>query len=624
MTPSEALPVQPDAAQPPTRWGWPAWERDEVLREQVALLRHNFPMTLLASLATALGTLWVMARVAEPQAITVWLVSHALVVAGVYLTLRSIAPFTDPAQQAARKLIACMAAMGLSWGSLGYVVLYWGTPESVIYAIGIISTVSSGALGLGAPLYRAYVTYLTCAIGGVMMAVALAGGPVMWPALFLTGVYYALTGMQARTADRATRRSIALKLENDRLVNQLRSESQRAIAAQEAAEKADRDKSRFLAAASHDLRQPLHAMGLFLESLQRSPLNDHQLTVLGHAHAASGAAAEMLTTLLDYSRLEAGVVKVRPDAFAVQPLLTALEQEFGVQADTAGLVYRTRETSAAAYADRSLVGLVMHNFISNALRYTAKGGVLIACRTRGKRLALEVWDTGPGIPRSQWDNIFKEFHQLGNPERDRRKGLGLGLAIVQRLAREMNTSVEVLSQPGRGSVFRLWLDRWQGALEDDTAPAPDTVSLVGLKVLAIDDDEAVRLGMQSLLHSWGCQCITAESSADALECLEDITPDIIITDFRLRHEETGKQVLQALRAYLGTSVPAIIMTGDTSPQRLRDAQSTSALLLHKPVSTGQLRDAMVQLITQPQPVPPDSMPQDDDEGTATTSAAASP
>ena len=599
MTPSETSPLPLEPVIPPTRWGWPVWERDEVLREQVALLRQNFPMTLLASLATALGTLWVMARVTEPEAITVWLVAHALVVAGVYLTVRSIAPFADPARRAARKLIACMAAMGLSWGSLGYVVLYWGTPESVIYAIGIVSTVSSGALGLGAPLYRAYVTYLGCAVGGVMVAVALAGGPVMWPALFLTSVYFALTGLQARTADRATRRSIALKLENDRLVNQLRAESQRALAAQEAAEQADRDKSRFLAAASHDLRQPLHAMGLFLESLQRSPLNDHQRTVLGHAHAASGAAAEMLTTLLDYSRLEAGVVKVRPDAFAVQPLLTALEQEFGVQADTAGLVYRTRETSAAAFADRSLVGLVMHNFISNALRYTARGGVLIACRTRGKRLALEVWDTGAGIPQSQWDNIFKEFHQLGNPERDRRKGLGLGLAIVQRLAREMKTSVEVLSHPGRGSVFRLWLDRWQGALEDDTTPAPDAGSLRGLKVLAIDDDEAVRTGMQSLLHSWGCLCITAESSADALECLEDITPDLIITDFRLRHEETGKQVLQALRAYLGTPVPAIILTGDTSPQRLRDAQSTSALLLHKPVSTGQLRNAMVQLMAQP-------------------------
>ncbi|MFN4118464.1 hybrid sensor histidine kinase/response regulator [Acidovorax sp.] len=631
-----ATPVNEAGAHPPTRWGWPLWERDEVLREQVALLRQNFPMTLLASLATALGTLWVMARVADAQAVTIWLITHTLVVAGVYATLRSIDPFADPAPQAARKLIACMAAMGLSWGSLGYVVLYWGTSDSVIYAIGIISTVSSGALGLGAPLYRAYLTYLTCAIGGVMAAVALAASAVMWPALFLTSVYYALTSLQARTADRATRRSIALKLENERLVTELRAQSQRALAAQEAAERADRDKSRFLAAASHDLRQPLHAMGLFLESLQRSPLNDHQHTVLRHAHAASGAAAEMLTTLLDYSRLEAGVVKVRPEAFAVQPLLTALEQEFGVQADSAGLVYRTRETSAAAFADRSLVGLVMHNFISNALRYTTRGGVLIACRTRGRRLALEVWDTGAGIPEHQWDDIFREFHQLGNPERDRRKGLGLGLAIVKRLAREMKTSVELRSQPGHGSVFRLWLDRWQGALEDETPPALDARCLVGLKVLAIDDDEAVRLGMQSLLQSWGCHCITAESSAEALECLDDLTPDLIITDFRLRHEETGKQVLEALRAYLGTPVPAIIMTGDTSPQRLRDAQSTSALLLHKPVSTGQLRDAMVQLMTQPM-FEPSTPPHGDHHGDhdhpghaaggnppATTSAAASP
>ena len=185
MTPSEALPAQPNAALPPTRLGWPVWERDEVLREQVALLRQNFPMTLLASLATALGTLWVMARGAGPQATAVWLVSHALVVAGVSITVRGTAPYTDSARQGAHKLIACMAAMGLSWGSLGYVVLYWGTSDSVIYAIGIISTVSSGALGLGAPLYRAYVTYLTSAIGGVMVAVALGGGPVMWPALFL-------------------------------------------------------------------------------------------------------------------------------------------------------------------------------------------------------------------------------------------------------------------------------------------------------------------------------------------------------------------------------------------------------------------------------------------------------
>ena len=609
-------------------WPWPSlrWERDEVLREQVALLRQNFPMTLLASLATALGTMWVMDGVADARAMAAWLIAHVLVVTAVYLALRNLDPHAAPARQSAYKLMVCMAGMGLSWGGLGLVVMHWGNASSVVYAIGIVSTASSGALGLGAPLYRAYLVYLSCAIGSVLLAIALAGGPVLWPALFLVLVYFSLTCMQASTADTATRRSIALKLENQRLVGELRAESQRAQAAQQIAEKADRDKSRFLAAASHDLRQPLHAMGLFLESLQRSPLNAHQQTVLDHAHAASSAAAEMLTTLLDYSRLEAGVVKVRPSAFAVQPLLTALEQEFGVQADNARLVYRTRETSLAAHADRALVGLVMRNFISNALRYTTRGGVLIACRRRGQRVALEVWDTGIGIPQHQWDDIFQEFLQLDNPERDRRKGLGLGLAIVHRLVNEMGgTTVELRSQPGRGSVFRLWMDAWDGALEDEAAPLPEDRSLEGLHVLAIDDDEAVLLGMQSLLQSWGCHCTVAGSGAEALKHLGDDTPDLIITDFRLRHEETGKQVLQALRTHLGTAVPAIIMTGDTSPQRLRDAQSTSALLLHKPVSTGQLREAMVQLITQPQPTnAAGSAMQPVDDNAATTSGAAGP
>ncbi|BEU97578.1 hybrid sensor histidine kinase/response regulator [Acidovorax sp. DW039] len=600
----EAAPLTAAPAEPPRRWAWPRWERDEILREQVFLLRHNFPMTLLASLATAFGTLWVMRPVADQQAMLAWLISHIVIVACVYAVLLGIdRTGKEHPRQAVWRLMLCMSVMGISWGSLSHVVLYWGSGEAVIYAIGIISTVSSGALGLGAPLLWGYIVYLTFAIGGVLLALALAGGVVMWPALLMVCVYYALTSMHARTGEQATLRSIVLKLENERLVAELRAESRRALAAQEAAEQADRDKSRFLAAASHDLRQPLHAMGLFLETLQRSPLNAHQQTVLGHAHAASGAAAEMLTTLLDYSRLEAGVVKVRPAAFSIQALLTSLEQEFGVQADTAGLIYRTRETSAAAFADRSLVDLVMHNFISNALRYTNEGGILIACRQRGSRLALEVWDTGPGIPEHQWEEIFKEFHQLGNPERDRRKGLGLGLAIVQRLAREMGTTVEVRSRPDKGSVFRLWLDSWQGALEDEAQPVLDPQRLAGLRVLAVDDDEAVRMGMQSLLESWGCECLTAESGADAKRCLQRMTPQLIITDFRLRNEETGKQVLEALRSELGWMVPAIIMTGDTSPQRLRDAQSTSALLLHKPVSTGQLRDAINQSLQQPVPAP---------------------
>lgn len=573
-----------------------------MLAEQVVLLRRSFPMTLGASLLTSLGTVWVMGLVIPMYAVLWWFATHLVVVTGVYAGLRPLPRAHKTPRQDAWRLIQCMAAMGLIWGSLG-LIIWWFSQDStdaVVYYVGILSTVSSGALGLGAPMYRAYVVYLSCAVVGALVALLLTKGAVTIPAMAMVGVYYSLTCLHARNLAKAARDSIEIKFENQRLVVQLRAQTQRALEAQEAAEQANQDKSRFLAAASHDLRQPLHAMGLFLETLQRSPLNAHQTLVLGHARSASAAAAEMLTTLLDYSRLEAGVVKAHRAPFAVQPLLSALEQEFGGQADVAGLVYRTHETSAAALADRALVDLVMRNLISNALRYTQQGGVLIACRQRRARLALEVWDTGVGIAPEQQEEIFREFHQLGNPERDRRKGLGLGLAIVKRLVAEMGTQVEVFSCVGRGSVFRLWLDAWHGPLLlDEHADSNEQIRrLVGLRVLAIDDDEAVCLGMQSLLQSWGCACSTASSAREALvgPMAGHAAPDVIITDFRLREGETGKEVLEQLRAHWGQQVPAIILTGDTSPQRLRDAQSTAALLLHKPVSSEQLIGAMVQLL----------------------------
>ena len=575
------------------------WERDAVLAEQVLLLRRNFPVTLWASLITSVGTVWVMSLGMPMAPMLWWLASHVAVVTLVYLTLRPLPRPGHGPRSDARRLLACMTGMGLTWGSLGGVALWQGQgSDAVVYAIGILSTVSAGALGLGAPLLRGYMIYLTCTISSVLVALAVVGGPIALPGCVMVAVYYLLTALHARNLARAARDSIELRFDNERLVTQLRAQTERAVQALATAEQANQDKSRFLAAASHDLRQPLHAMGLFLDTLARSPLTAQQASVLGHARTASGAASEMLTTLLDYSRLEAGVVQAHDAPFAVQPLLGALEQEFGPQADAAALVYRTRETTAAALADKALVDLVMRNFISNALRYTRTGGLLIACRARGGRLALEVWDTGCGIAPAHLQDVFKEFHQLGNPERDRRKGLGLGLAIVQRLAQAMHTQVEVRSRLGRGSVFRLWLTPWRGALVDEAvASAHDGASLAGRRVLVVDDDEPVRLGMQSLLASWGCHCLCAESAADALARLHQMPqPDVVVTDFRLRHEETGRQVLDTLRAHLQRSVPAIIMTGDTSPQRLRDAQSTGALLLHKPVSAAQLREALLELL----------------------------
>ncbi len=594
------------------------WRESTVLRGQVALMQRSFPITLWASIAAALGTTWVMWSLVSLGALSLWLASHVLVASGVYLVVRwSSKNHYDPHSNALT-LVVCMGAMGLSWGALALVCMQFGTKESMLYAMAIVSGVSSGALGLGAPLFPAYLAYLVSPAGMVALALAVLGGPVSLPMIALTLVYFTLTCIQARNAEEATYRSLLLQIENQGLVQRLQLESnqsQLALARSEAAhllaqqaqaqaEKANADKSKFLAAASHDLRQPLHAMGLFLEALTRSEMSAQQVTVLEHAHAASSAASEMLTTLLDFSRLEAGVVQSQAKGFLLQPLISKLEHEFGVQADAHNLVYRTRETNLAAMADPNLTDLVVRNFISNAIRYTDKGGVLVTCRKRGDCVVVEVWDTGIGIAPAQQAEVFKEFHQLGNPERDRRKGLGLGLAIVERISQAMQASVTLLSRPGRGTVFRLWLPLFHGAVIHDRSPSALTKSLHDMRVLVIDDEEPVRLGMKELLDSWGCICHTAGELSEALKCVALLPmqeqPEVILADYRLREGATGGQAIAALRAYLALrghvhTVPAIIITGDTAPERLREARSSNADVLHKPVSAAALQQALMQL-----------------------------
>ncbi|NJS36584.1 MAG: hypothetical protein HC765_09440 [Brachymonas sp.] len=238
-------------------------------------------------------------------------------------------------------------------------------------------------------------------------------------------------------------RSIRLGFENEDLVGQLREQTdqlhqQAELLRQQtqAANEANQAKTKFLAAASHDLRQPAHALNLFVEALNQTSLDAEQQGIVGHIQAANQASRDMLNTLLDFSRIEAGVMEAKPQPTPLAPLLLALEEEFGPQADAKNLVYRSHETHAVAHCDASLVALVLRNFVSNAIRYTQRGGVLIAVRSRGQELCLQVWDTGIGIAAEQHEVIFKEFHQLGNEERDRQKGLGAGLGDCARLGHD--------------------------------------------------------------------------------------------------------------------------------------------------------------------------------------------
>ncbi|MGE0497586.1 MAG: hybrid sensor histidine kinase/response regulator [Ramlibacter sp.] len=408
-----------------------------------------------------------------------------------------------------------------------------------------------------------------------------------------------------RSIARIFTRSVRVGFENLDLVERLR---QQTVTAQEA----NAAKTKFLAAASHDLRQPVHALNLFVEALGNTALDAHQQTILGHARAASHASREMLDTLLDFSRIEAGVMEPVARATPLAPLLRALEDEFGPQADARDLAYRSHDTRAVAWCDPALTSLILRNFVSNAIRYTQRGGVLVGVRQRQGQLMVQVWDTGIGIAREHWQEVFREFRQLANDERDRHKGLGLGLAIVKGLADAMGTRVSVVSRPGRGSVFSLMLPLTVGrqAQSGDvfdpvsTVPGvyarslwtPPAGSLSDLDVLVVDDDISVRAGMQTLLESWGCTVRTAESAPEAVRLAKERAPSALVTDYRLRGAETGGDVIAAIRAVCGESLPAIVITGDTDPTRIREAASLTAALLHKPVNAAALQDALAQAV----------------------------
>jgi signal transduction histidine kinase/CheY-like chemotaxis protein len=401
-------------------------------------------------------------------------------------------------------------------------------------------------------------------------------------------VYLAGLLQVMRMAHASTLETIALRFEKHELIEQLRHE--KALA-----ERANLAKSKFLAAASHDLRQPIHAQGLFLEVLSHTEQTSYQQELLANARAASEASSELLNALLDFSRIEAGVIKPQFQPFRLQPLFNKIEIEFVPQADAKDLVYRSRETRLVVNTDPMLLELILRNLVSNAIRYTDHGGVLVACRQHGNQAVLEVWDTGIGIAPEHQKEVFQEFHQLGNPERNRNKGLGLGLAIANGLSRALGHELSLVSTQQRGSVFRLTLPIDTSAPAVPAAMLQSKTRLLNARLLVIDDDEIVREGMLHLLRDWGCECDAAESIEEALALAELNAPDVVISDYRLREQRTGVEAIAALRALLGETLPALLITGDTAPERLREALESGIPLLHKPVAPGKLYRKLVEL-----------------------------
>lgn len=376
----------------------------------------------------------------------------------------------------------------------------------------------------------------------------------------------------------------------------------------EVAEQATIAKSHFLAAASHDLRQPLHALGLFVSGLASSDAARQEPKLVGHIQSAVDTLQNLLDAMLDISRLDGGHVVPRIDAFSLDHVLDRLGRDLSLFAEQKGLRLKVRPTSIRVRSDEQIVGRILLNLVANALRYTSRGGVLVSCRRRRGEMALiEVWDTGAGIPEAAREAIFEEYVQLENPERDRAKGLGLGLAICRRLAEILQIRIGVRSRPGRGSVF--WVEvplapaLTPGSQEFDAVrpiePADGPARLSGT-VLVVEGDSMVRQGMERAIAEWGGRVISAASSEEALyRCQQgDHRPDLLISNIHLPGCTDGIGLARDLQRRF-KRMAVLLVSADVSEAAQAAARNAGFPLLKQPVPPGRLRAALRNLLAMP-------------------------
>jgi two-component system, sensor histidine kinase len=571
---------------------------NRTLVEQLRLIYENISVSFLPMFPAIFLLVWVLITPENRTGLLTWAVGLSLSLAySIIDTRRLLAHRLSVAEapKLTRRLVIFMAINGTAWGALAFGILGNTTAVGTIVVICILAGILGGTVGLLSPVLPVFIAFAVPTVGLTAAKMAELNDPAYSAFSIIAVMYLAVLMAQARNSSIATRTAIELRFENFALIRQ-------AEAARHEAEDANNAKSKFLAAASHDLRQPIHAQGLFLSVLSRTQLNAQQVELVNNISAASSASVEMLNTLLDFSRIDAGVVQPRKESYRIQHMLNKIEREFEPQADAKGLAYRSRETDLTVQSDPALVELILRNLVSNAIRYTERGAVLVACRKRGDFASLEVWDTGIGVAADQQSEIFKEFHQLGNPERDRQNGLGLGLSIVQGLTKALGHKLSLHSRLQRGSVFKLTLPLAHTfpivphSFREHVSIEYSNNLLQNVKVLVIDDDEAVLSAMTLLLESWGCQVASASSIEQAMVLALESMPDVLISDYRLRNQHTGAQAIQQIRRQLGETIPALIITGDTAPDRLREAHSSGIPLLHKPLSPAELCRSMTQIL----------------------------
>lgn len=530
-----------------------------------------------------------VAQYVTPYAWVPWLAVVALVLVARITILPRLPNRTDiPVQKRVRIAIALSLINGIAHGSSLVFFVFLTDFERVLQTM-LLTGLCTGSVATTVgyrPIFLGFFLPIFPALF-ILWAWSPGSDAAYWiniSVAVLVAIFGAILIALANDSFKLFRDSFELGTQKDKLNLQLRS-------ALIEADAAGRAKTRFLAAASHDLRQPLHTLTFYGAALAMRPLDAKSREIAEQMDVALQALATQFNALLDISRLDAGVVKVNPSTIRLSRLLDRIRAEFEPLARDDGLQLNFDcPDDATIFVDEALLERVVVNLLSNALKYTDDGQIDVQVTKDQDNCVLSIRDTGKGIPANELEHIFEEFYQLSNPHRDRREGFGLGLSIVKRTLGLLKLDWRIESEVGRGTVFFITLPSSVESMKQDISISDD-ISLAGLQVLAVDDEADVALGTKTLLEEMGCQVTTVSSTDEAVQAARGHKPDILLVDFRLRDEDTGLETVRAVRErYPG--MPAIMISGDTAPDRIREANDAGLELLHKPVVVDDLKRAI--------------------------------
>ena len=490
-----------------------------------------------------------------------------------------------------RLLLTSWFFSGLFWGVGGYLFLpSSGTPELFVSFVVIYAGITTGNIPNFWSSKAAGLLFVYPTMAGLALRIHEYDYSLF---LLIIGIYVIFITTVIFRLSRVLGKAVSVDVENESLLKSVIIEKENALAA-------NTEKSRFLAAASHDLRQPLNSLGLFLYSLRQKIANQDQdtLSSLSGAENAHSSLSSMFASLLEVSRFDEGSVSANPRSFALSEVLEPLITEQQSVAQEKGLNLCYQPSSTIVESDPILLGRIIRNFIDNAIKYTEHGSVTIQETLVGNKLSINIVDTGIGIAEHEQNNIFNEYQQIGNQKRNRSEGIGLGLSIVKRIADLLGHEISMSSEASHGSIFTVTVPTGTSVLDEEASQILDVKAVYGTQVLVIDDDTEILIAMTDVLEGWSYDVATAENLEQAVEQIQQTQPDIILCDYRLHDSINGVDALDQLYSQFQLEIPSVIVSGDNSNELNQRLKGSAYHFLSKPVQPQTLLGCLINVLNE--------------------------